>query len=182
MSLFQHLYLAYFSQPAAERVLYRAIRRQKVRRLVEIGIGNGVRSRRLILAAQGVKATAPVRYSGIDLFETRQHHDPPGLPLKEAYRLLKSTGAQTQLVPGDPFSALARVANALSGTDLVIISSDQDQKAVSRAWFYLPRLLCPTSQVFCEEMDTATNRMRFRLLSPVEIQELTAKGERRRAA
>ncbi len=109
MSLFRHLYLAYFSQPPADRVLYRLIRRRKIQRMVEIGVGVAVRSRRLIQAAQGASRTLRVRYTGIDLFEARDASDAGGLPLKEIYRLLKPTGAQTQLVPGDPFSALARV-------------------------------------------------------------------------
>jgi hypothetical protein len=88
MSLLRHLYFAYLSQPAVDRVLYRLIRRQRIQRIVEIGVGTAQRSRRLILAAQGASRTVAVRYTGIDLFEARGDSAPAGVSLKEAYRLL----------------------------------------------------------------------------------------------
>jgi hypothetical protein len=52
-----------------------------------------------------------------------------------------------QLVPGDAFTALARTANALADTDLIVISADQDAAALDLSWFYLPRMLHAASQV-----------------------------------
>lgn len=182
MSLLRHIYLAYFSHPASDRILYRAIRRQKVQRIVEIGVGTAERSKRLIIAAKGANRAAAVRYTGIDLFEARPAGAPPGLSLKDAYRLLKPSGAQTQLVPGDPLAALARVANALAGTELVVISADQDPALIEKAWFYLPRLLDRNSLVYCEEIDTQSRRPRLRLLSRAEIEKRSGSAQQRRAA
>jgi hypothetical protein len=182
MSYLRHLYLAYLSQPKADRPLYRLIRRLRIHRIVEMGVGSGLRSQRLIRAAQGADPAAVVRYTGIDLFESRAESALPGLSLKEAYRMLKATGAQTQLVPGDPFSALARVANGLTGTQLVVISAGLDQTSLARAWFYMPRLLTRESLVFCEEVESATNTTQLRQLPLAEIERLAGAGERRRAA
>lgn len=182
MSLLQHIYLAYFSQPASDRILYRLIRRQRIQRIVEIGVGRAVRSRRLIVAAQGASGTRAVRYTGIDLFEARPAGALAGLSLKETYRLLKPTGAQTQLVPGDPLAALARIANALTGTQLLIISADQEPTDLERAWFYLPRLLDARSLVFCEQYDAGTARRRLSLLSRTDIQQRSGDTQRHRAA
>jgi len=182
MSLIRHIYLAYFSQPKSERVLYRLIRRHKIHRIVELGIGAGVRATRLIQAAQGASPGATIRYTGIDLFEARPDKTAPGLPLKEAYRRLKSTGVQPQLVPGDPFSALARVANGLQGTELVLISADQDPATLSQAWFYFPRLLTPKSLIFSEAVETGTGRRTLKQLTRLEVERLASSGERRRAA
>ncbi len=76
-----------------------------------------------------------------------------GLSLKEAHRSFKTLGVAIQLVPGDPFSALARTANALREIDLVLISADQDAESLDRAWFYLPRVLHATSVVFLEQVN-----------------------------
>ncbi|MBL9123517.1 MAG: hypothetical protein JNG90_07775 [Planctomycetaceae bacterium] len=182
MSLIRHIYLAYFSQPKSERVLYRLIRRHKIHRIVELGLGTGLRATRLIRAAQGATPGATIRYTGIDLFEARPDQSGPGLALKEAYRLLKTTGVQPQLVPGDPFSALARVANGLQGTELVLISADQDPAALAQAWFYLPRLLTPQSLIFSEAAEGPPGRRTLKQLTRLEVERLASAGERRRAA
>lgn len=182
MSLIRHIYLAYFSQPKADRILYRLIRRHRICRIVELGVGNGLRATRLIKSVQSANPAAAIKYTGIDLFEMRPTGGPTGMPLKDAYRLLKSTGIQPQLVPGDPFSALARVANALQGTELVVISADQDRASLARAWFYLPRLLTPTSLIFSEELDATSGVTALRQLTPLEIERLAGTAERRRAA
>lgn len=182
MSYLRHLYLAYFSQPKADRLLYRLIRRQRIQRIVELGVGTGVRSCRLIRAAQGASPGLAIRYTGIDLFEDRPRTSPSGLSLKDAYRLLKTTGAQTQLVPGDPFTALARVANSLAGAQLVVVSAGLDPVSLARSWFYMPRLLTGESLVFCEEADAASGETRLRQITQAEIGRLAGAGERRRAA
>ena len=91
------------------------------------------------------------RYTGIDLFESRGADASVGLSLIEAHRMLKATGPNVQLVPGDPFSALARIANSLGRADLVVISADQDESSLRRAWFYIPRILHAGSVVFIEQ-------------------------------
>src|SRR5690242_16064935 len=42
------LYLAYFSKPLGDRLIYRAMIRGRAKTVLEIGIGNGVRACRLI--------------------------------------------------------------------------------------------------------------------------------------
>src|ERR1700675_14598 len=87
----RYLQLAYFSNPAGDRLIYRLIRRRKVRKILEIGIGTASRAVRMIdLARRGVPGEA-VRYAAIDLFESRGGDSPSGLSLKDAHRLLKST-------------------------------------------------------------------------------------------
>ena len=151
-SRLHYAYLAYFSKPQAERAVYRAIRRQRWHRFLELGVGHGLRAQRMIQLASASRPKDEVRYVGIDLFEARTVAG-SGLTLKEAHRSLKALAVSIQLVPGDPFSALARAANALRDIDLVIISADQDAESLERAWFYLPRVLHPTSVVFLEQVN-----------------------------
>lgn len=171
----KYLHLAYFSRPAHDRPIYRIIRRHQVRSIVEIGIGQALRAERMIRLAQAW-CDASVRYTAIDLFELRSPADGPGLPLKQCYRRLKATGAKVQLAPGDPLAALARVANSLMGTDLVLVSADQDESTMDEAWFYVPRMLHPRSHVLVEERDELSGR--WHVLSHGRIEQLARRQTR----
>jgi hypothetical protein len=149
-SLLKYVYLASFSQPKAERLLFRAIRRQKIRKIVELGVGSCRRAIRLIEVARRYAGAEPVHFTGIDLFEARGG-DGPAMSLKGAFQLLKPTGARVQLIPGDPRTALTRAANSLVGTELVIVSQSQDRDSLARAWFYMPRMLAAGALVYMEE-------------------------------
>jgi predicted O-methyltransferase YrrM len=187
----KYVYLAYFSQPAEDRILYRAIRRNKVRRILEVGVGNGARAGRMIALALRNKPAEPVEYTGIDLFEARKDQDGVGVSLKLAHRMLSQTAARIRLVPGDAFSALSRTANTLaSTTDLIVVSADQDAESVSKAWFYVPRMLHAKSLVYREEaIQTPTVDVvakaplkTLRLIPRAEIDKLARSQSRRRAA
>ncbi|HEX3654823.1 MAG TPA: hypothetical protein VHV55_03405 [Pirellulales bacterium] len=174
----RYLYLAYFSAPRHDRLLYRHVRRQRVQRILELGLGNTERACRLIeIAAQA--SGQRVSYTGIDLFELRGEQA-EGVSLKLAHRRLSATGARVRLVPGDPHSAMAAVANCLAGTELVIVSADQDRQALAKAWFYVPRVLAPTAAVFVEE--PTAGGLVLRRLPADELARLAAPPSRRRAA
>ncbi len=175
----RYFYLAHFSKPAGDRILYREIRRLRARRILEIGIGSADRTVRLITLAKRC-GCEPVRYTAIDLFEGRGADQPAGLSLKETHRALSPTRAQVQLIPGSPDHALPRAANSLTDTDLIIISADHDTAALGDAWFYVPRMLGPTSRVYIEERK-AEQGTEFRRIPASEI-ELLANGCRRRRA
>jgi hypothetical protein len=180
-SLLKYCYLAYLSRPSHERSLYRAIRRQGVHSIVELGIGEGTRTTRLIEVASRYLKDGCVRYTGIDLFEARPG-SAPGMTLKRAHRMLSQLGAKVQLVPGDPYSALARTANSLTGTDLIVIGGDQDAESLAQAWFYVPRMLHEGSRVFVAEPSSPGAAPEFRQLDQVTIARLAkqagARGRR----
>ena len=164
------LWLAYLSQPSSDRVLYRLIRKRKVCRIVEIGIGAGQRLLRMISLAQRYRPASEVRYTGIDWFEARPAESGECLSLKQAYRLLRRTSARIHLVPSDAHEAFARVANALSGNELVTISSDQPPESLGRIWFFLPRMLAAGAAVFFSR--TTDEAPSWRPLSLAEIRQL----------
>jgi hypothetical protein len=175
-------YLSYFSQPPSDRPIYRAIRSHRVCRIVEFGIGLGQRAVRMIEAAGLFTPRQGILYTGIDLFEARSSYEGPGLTLKMAHRKLKSTGARIQLLPGDPFTVLSRSANGLSGTDLIIISDRQNRDSLARGWFFLPRMLHGSSNVFIEEPFSQGGKRVLRQLSSREIDERAAAAIMQRAA
>lgn len=153
MNRWKYLSLAYFSKPKHDRAVYRLIKRSNVKRVLEIGIGDGLRAVRMVFVAGQSHSPDAIRYAGVDLFEGRSPNSPKGISLKEAHRLLKPTGAKIHLVPGDPLSALTRCANVLPDTDLVVISRDVDIESLAQAWFYVPRMLHAHSIVLKETVD-----------------------------
>jgi hypothetical protein len=180
-SRLKYLYLAYFSKPVGDRKLYRSVRRHPVHRILEIGMGPAARTLRLIDTVHRQSAGQEVRYVAIDLFEARPK-ETAGLSLKETHRLLKTTAAQVQLIPGDPASALARAANALQKIDLVLISCEHTEQSLDRAWFYLPRMLHEGSEVYLESHAAQGPGTQWRLLSVREIESQAAAHRPRRAA
>lgn len=180
LDLLKYIHLAYFSKPKSERVVYRAIRRRRPRSVVELGVGNGVQTQRIIKFCTKTIGASEFRYTGIDLFEAREASQ-PGITLKLAHKSLKPLACKVQLVPGDPFSALSRSANSLTQTDLIIIRSDQDASSLQRAWFYLPRMLSERCQVFHERQNKSGEKQ-LQQLSIAEVTNLAKEHAGRRAA
>lgn len=181
-SRLRYLYLAYFSKPASDRILYRAIRRLSVRRILEIGIDSPQRSVRMVNLARRGAGSDAVRYAAVDLFEARPVALPQGLSLKDTHKLLAATHAQVQLIPGDPAQALARAANALGKIDLLLISAQHDATSLGAAWFYMPRMLHPKSRVYLESRPAGSELASYRLVPHGEIETLAEGSRRRRAA
>ncbi len=174
------LWLAYLSQPAGDRLVYRALRKTKARKIVEIGIGEGLRALRMISLAQRYHPEAEICYTGLDMFEDRTSPAGLGLSLKQAYRLLRATKAKINLVPGELDQALARVANVLTGNELIVFSADRPAEALARAWYFLPRMLASGATVFFRTASDENSR--WRTITVAEMQSLAADPTRRRAA
>jgi len=170
-SLIRSSYLLYFSQPAADRALFKALKGRPIRAIVELGVGLGGRTERVLEVAAWRRECLPLRYTGIDLFDSR----PPGQPqltLKQAFAGLRATGATIRLVPGDPHSALARMANALVGTDLLLVAAGQDADSLARAWRYIPRMIHPQTLIFQQEAGQGASKQSWRLVRPADIDKL----------
>jgi len=182
--MLRYYYLTWFSQPAADRPLYQVVSKRPVRSIVEIGIGDAIRAKRLVeVAIKPNHATEPLRYTGIDLFEARCK-DTPGLTLKEAYAQLKTDHVKLQLLPGDPLTALSRSANSLTATDVLIISLDQIGESLDQAWRFVPRMLHAHSLVYLEQPGKKAGETKFDLLPLTEVSRLATEAKRatRRAA
>lgn len=180
-SLLRSFYLLYFSQPASDRALYRAVRSRPIRSIVELGISLTSRTPRLLEIAAWRSASLPLRYTGIDLFESRPANQ-PALSLKQAFAGLQSPHIRIQLVPGDPATALRRTANSLVGTDLLIISADQDSASLAAAWTWMPRMLTASSLIFREEPAEKLGQTQWHRLTLADIQRLAAPSKPARRA
>ena len=183
MSVAERVRLAYwthFSKPSQHRPIYREISAHRILRILEIGLGTGERARRMIEVARLASPGEEVSYVGIDLFEDRTAAAGPGHSLKAAYRLFRGSGTRVQLIPGDPFAALARTANALGHFDLILASRWPTRDTMSAAWYYIPRLLHAGTSVFLEQADATVARLRR--LTTLEINRLATPPRARCAA
>ncbi len=186
----RYTWVAHFAKPASQRCLHRAVRRGRVRRILELGIGDASLARALIRTAAMDEGPTDVAYAAIDLFEARaavqmagaDHTDAPApLPLKEAYRRLRPTGAQIRLLPGDPYSALARGANDLGHLDMIILGAEIDTESFGAAWFYVPRLLHEETQVWSAQRDDE-GEIRYQVMPLADVHALGREAETRRRA
>jgi hypothetical protein len=176
---FRYTYLARFARPKGNRQLYRLVKRQRVCRVVEIGITDLSRAVSLIQVAQRF-AAEKVWYTGFDLFEAR----PAGreaLALKETYRILRATDANVRLVPGMPNMSLASAANAHQNTDIILLGPDVSETDLKGAWFYVPRMLHENSIVL-RERHNADGQVSFQAITRTQIAELASRDSMRRAA
>jgi hypothetical protein len=176
----RYLYLAHASRPKSVRQLYRLVKRHRVCRIVEVGLSDPRRSVAVIEVAQRYSRGEKVSFTGIDWFDARGPQLAP-LSLKDAYRVLRATGANVRLLPGSPGEALAAAANAHQNTNLVLISAEVADSDLQRVWFYVPRMLQPTSVVVRERRD-ANGEPVFARLSHEELSERAGRGGGRRAA
>jgi hypothetical protein len=167
-------WLARMSRPAGERVVHRHVLRHAPARILELGLGTLVRTERMLRAAG--RAAGEVAYVGLDRFEGRAVTDPPGVSLKQAHQRLASLG-RVRLVPGNVDASLARLCNQLGQFDLVLVSADNDERHLERAWFFVQRLLTQETAVLVEPSAGAG----WKPLPRGRIDELAARTVVRRA-
>ena len=178
----QRLYWVYFSKPKSSRILYRAVRDLRATKIVEFGVADPERSLQLIKMAVGMQqGTVPVSSTAMDLIDARPQMQSP-LSVKQAHRFFASSGAKVQLVPGSMSEGLARTANTLLGTDLVIFAEDAAPVSDSRLWFYLPRLLHSESHVLQAQSVAEVQEPIFCKIARAEIEQRAASHTRTRVA
>ena len=166
-SLTQAIYLLTLCSPKCDRALYRSVRRMRPRKIVELGVGNTSRANRLLRLAARYRPDETIEYTGIDLFET----GPPdeSISLKLAHHRLSQTGASVRLVPGDLPSGLARTANMLAQTDLLVIDSNHSEDDLKQAWFYVPRMIHQNTMVAQYQLLDGALKLSWR--APQEIEQ-----------
>ena len=171
ISWLKYLQVAFLSKPVANRILYRTITKHRPRSIVELGLGLGERSATMIQLAQRYQDAADFQYSGLDLFEGRDHRA-PGMTLKRAHRMLGSLSAKVQLFPGDLCGSLAQKGNLLANADLFVIDMLDSPETLPRLWKPLARLVHDDSLVYVRQRQADTQQVQFVLLENDQLREL----------
>lgn len=145
-SFLKYCQLAYLSRPADERSIYRLMAKQKPLRILEIGLGLGVRSLRMFDVARRYCDAEQISYTGIDAFDARPAGADP-FSMKAAYKLLRQQGVRVKLVPGETLAAMTMTANNLANTDFIVIDAAIHDADLEKAWKYFPRMMHEESLV-----------------------------------
>ena len=121
----------------------------------------------MIQIANKYCGSGTVRYTGIDAFEANPDST---ITLKGCHQKLNQLGAKIQLVPGEMYSSLHRIANSHTRTDVLIISAGYESSSLENSWFYIPRMLHATSLVFLQAPDD--REAPFEKLTRLEIERM----------
>lgn len=124
-SWLQKIYWTRFAKPAEERVLFRELLKRPVGSILEIGVGDCQRMRRIAKLARLSNDVEKVRYIGTDEFESAQDGG-RHLSLKQAHQIVGQLGFKASLIPGDATSAIPRVAHKFGASDVVVINGGLD--------------------------------------------------------
>jgi hypothetical protein len=148
LTWFQRVYWTHFSKPLAERELVRQLIAKPIASLLEIGVGNGSRMKRLAQLVHLTPDAERLRYIGVDEFEATTDGR-PHLSLKVAHQVATQCDFKATLIPGDLKSAIPRVAHKIGASDLVIIDGglDPNDPASSVITPWLNRIAHPTSTI-----------------------------------
>ena len=125
LSWFSKIYWRHLAGPKADRNLNRLLLDQSFNSILEIGIGSGSRTERILKLLTPKDPQSTVRYTVVDAFESAPNH----LSLKQAHKMLAEKGVKSTLVPGDLTAALARVGNTVGQHELIIAEGILDLKA-----------------------------------------------------
>jgi hypothetical protein len=149
------LYWRHFAKPASQRSLIRHLLEHPIGSVMEIGMGDGQRTRRVLELIQRSRPIETLRYVGVDLFESSEGVE-PHLTLKQAHRMLSELGVKGQLIPGDVGTTLPRVAHSVQPCQLVIVDGYDHLGASQTLEHWLPRLVASGGQVFCSKLPGAS--------------------------
>lgn len=128
LNWFQRFYWQKLAKPASEREMFRMLLAQPIASVLEIGVGNGQRMKRIVQLAQLKPNVTQLRYVGVDGFESAKDGG-VHLTLKQAHQQATSLGLRANLIPGDLRSAMPRVAHKIGCSDLIIVDGEFDPMA-----------------------------------------------------
>ena len=167
--------LCFFGKPKCDRAIYRLIKKNRVRSIVEFGLGNTQRTINMIRIAQKYCGSGQVRFTGIDLFEASPSAATP-LELKRVHQQLAQLEAKIQLVPGALDQAIPRIANSHMRTDLIVISGDYINTEINACWSYFPRMLCATSVMMLQPQSDLMAP--FQRLTRMEVERIVRRSQK----
>lgn len=128
-----------------DKKLFRRIESLSIQSVLEVSVGDGLRSLAMLQALTHKGHSTPIHYIAIDEFEMGGNV----LTLREFHKQLREYPAKAQLVPMSIDSGLDRVVRTYGQVDLVIWSADEAPTARQRDM--LARLSKPTTIVVSQE-------------------------------
>jgi len=127
--------------------LYKIIKKNKCRRIMEIGVWNGNHAIKMIEEAKKTWKSEDIEYYGFDLFEDlnekmlkEEFSKKPPL-LIEVKEKLKKTGAIINLYKGNTLKTLPEVIHKIPNMDFIFIDGGHSLKTICNDWKYSMQLM-----------------------------------------
>lgn len=174
---FRLWYLLHLARPSHLRLLYRQVHAHPPRSLMEFGVEVRRTLTLLQIICQMSGGKFP-RYIALDEFESSSVRDP--VSLKGLYRTLRRLGVEPRLLPGRPEAVLPVWANHIRDVEVLVIWKENQLPTDNRLWLFIPRMLAPDGQIWCET--TSSGRHRWQVISKAEAERRAENAIRRRAA
>jgi hypothetical protein len=170
----QRVYWTRFSKPLSDRELVRYLIETPISSILEIGLGDGSRVKRIAQLVNLTEGVEKLRYIGVDEFEAAkdgQQH----LSLKAAHQLATQLNFKATLIPGDLKSALPRVAHKMGASDLIVINGGFDpvQPDVGPVATWLNHIAADSSAIFASA-NPGANLIRVKRMAVAETQRAAA--------
>ncbi|USH00046.1 class I SAM-dependent methyltransferase [Thermococcus argininiproducens] len=117
------------------------IKKNKCKRLMEIGVYDGENAKNMIEAAKKNFPPEEIEYYGFDYFESEAHY-------QKVYKKLKETGSKFKLFKGDSKVTLPQHINELPIMDLIFIDGGKSYETAKSDWENCKKLLGDHTVVF----------------------------------
>jgi predicted O-methyltransferase YrrM len=127
--------------------LFRIIRGNDVKRIMEIGTWNGGHALKMIETAQRKYPGGQVEYYGFDLFDSmddkksEEEFSKRAPTMDSVNEKLKSTGAKVKLIRGDTRKTLPANVKKLPKMDFIFIDGGHSIKTIENDWSFSEKLM-----------------------------------------
>ena len=137
--------------------LMKAVYTERSRRIVEIGVWNGVHGRQMIETAANNHRRQTVEYFGFDLFEDlsasllKEEFSKQPPPVHEVQARLEATGARIRLFKGNTRTTLAPALKEIGTSDLVFIDGGHSVASITSDWNEVRAAMGPKTTVIFDD-------------------------------
>lgn len=127
--------------------LYSYIKTSQPAKILEIGLWNGNRAKKMIETAIQYSNAKDIHYYGFDLFESlpedehNYEHAKKPLTLEQIKNKLQETGANITLFKGNTNDTLASSVTSLPPMDFIFIDGGHSLETIDNDWNYCSKLM-----------------------------------------
>ena len=137
--------------------LFEAIKKNKLKRIMEVGTWNGERALEMIETAKKYNKAEDIEYYGFDLFDMMTDEifkeEVSKRPLSQEYikGALEKTGAKIYLFKGFTKDTMPEVVSSLPKMDLIFIDGGHHIDTIKNDWYYSQKIMDDNTVVIFDD-------------------------------